>query len=113
MRLWEPIVFAIRPVDRESLYSLHTLELGEPVQGHLGCASCKRQNLGSLVAIEGLEGTPPPNNVGVRAGVADVFSRSAPLIDVNVRSSRDEQLQLLFVELNDRVSRQKQDKRKT
>ena len=92
-------------MDRESLYSLHPLELGEPVQGNLGCAGCKRQNLGSLVAIEGLEGTPPPDNVGVRAGVADVLSSSAPFIHVNVGSSGDEQLQFLFVELRDRSVR--------
>lgn len=60
---------------------------------------CEAENLGSLVAVERLEGSPPPCDDWVGLAVTVVLGGGAPLVDINVRCSRDQQLDLLIVEL--------------
>lgn len=86
-------------MNRKSLNPLHPLEINEAIEGHTRSASRKAQNLGPLFTIERLESSPPPYNDGIRACVSVVFRCSSPLINVNVRRPRNEQLEFLFIEL--------------
>jgi len=77
-------------MNRESLNSLHPLEIDEPIEGYTRSAGRKAQHLGPLFTIERLEGPPPPNNDGVRACVSVVLRRGSPLVNVNIRRPRNE-----------------------
>src|ERR1700676_4831151 len=91
-------------MDRESLHTLHALQIYEAAERHTGGTGGKTEDLGSLVAVERLECSPPPNNYWVRAGVAIVFCRRAPFVYVDVRRAGDKELQFLFIELQRPVS---------
>ena len=92
MRLRQAIRITIRTVDREPLGTLNTLEIAEAIQRYARCTGCEAEQLGTLVAREGLERTPPPDNYWIGAGVPVVFGGGTPLINVNVRRARDQQL---------------------
>lgn len=77
-------------MNRESLYSLYSLEIDETIERDTRSASRKAQHLGPFFAIERLESSPPPNDDGVRACVSVVFRRRSPLVDVNIRRPGDE-----------------------
>jgi hypothetical protein len=91
-------------MNRESLYTLHPLQIYETAERHAGGTGGKTEDLGSLVTVERLECSPPPNDYWVRAGVAIVFCRRAPFIYVNVWRAGNKELELLFVELRRTVS---------
>ena len=92
MRLRQAIRITIRAVDRKALGALDALEIAEAVQRYTRCARSEAEQLGTLVARERLERAPPPDNDWIGAGVAVVFSGGTPLINVNVRRARDQQL---------------------
>ena len=95
MRLRQTIRITIRAADRESLGTLNTLKIAEVVQAYTRCARSEAEQLGTLVAREGLERAAPPDNDWIGAGVAGVavvFSDDTPLINVDVRRARDQQL---------------------
>lgn len=86
-------------MDGEPLDTLYTLQLREAVEGDARSASSEAQNLGPLFSVERLQRTPPPDDDWVGTGVAVVLGRSTPLVDINVRSARNQQLKFLLVEL--------------
>ena len=102
MRLRETVGVSICLVYREALSPLDTLELDETPEGHARSSRGEAEDLRPLFAVERLERAPEPNNDGVRARVAVVLRRGPPLVDVDVGRARDEQLQLLLVELKRR-----------
>lgn len=101
MRRWQSVLIPVCAMDGELLRPLHALQFREATQRHSRRARSEAEHLRPLVAIKGLERTPPPNDVGVRRRVPDVVRSCAPFVDVNVRRSRDEQLKLLLVELEE------------
>lgn len=99
VRLWETIGVAVRPMDGESLDTLDTLELGEAAEGYSRGTSSEAQYLGPLFSVERLQSTPPPDDDWIRTRVSVVLSRSTPFVNIDIRSTRDEQFKLLLVEL--------------
>src|ERR1700683_1424574 len=51
MRLWQSIRLSIRPMNRESLYTLHPLQIYETAERHAGGTGGKTEDLGSLVTV--------------------------------------------------------------
>ena len=90
MRLRQAVNLAVGLVDREPLDTLDTLQVDEAAERHAGCARSEAEDLGSLLTVERLERSPPPDNDGVGAGVAVVLRRSAPFVYIDVRGSRDQ-----------------------
>jgi hypothetical protein len=56
------------------------------------------QQLGLLFLVEAADSAPEPLNLWRGLLVIVVFSVVLPVIDVNVRKTRDEKLEFLFVE---------------
>ena len=90
MRLRQAVHLSVGLVDREPLYTLDTLQVDEAAQRDTRRAGSEAENLRSLLAVEGLQRTPEPDNDGVGARVAVVFGRSAPLVNVDVGRAGDE-----------------------
>jgi hypothetical protein len=105
MCLWESIGIAISPVDGEPLHPLYALQVYKAPERHTRGTCSEAEYLRSLVAIEGLEGTPPPDNDRIGTAVTIVFSRSPPFINIDIGCARNEQLQLLLIELRARSMR--------
>ena len=104
MGLRQAVDFTIRLVDGEPLRALDTLQFDEATERHSGGTGREAEDLRALLAVERLERTPEPDDDGVGAGVTVVLCRGAPLVDVDVGRSGDEQLELFLVELEGIIS---------
>lgn len=103
VRAGKPLLVAIVAVDVEAIDTIHALQFLEPVQRHLGRARDELQKLGPLFLVERAHRAPEPLNLLRGGSVVVVFSVALPVIHVNVRETRDEQLKLLFREDGDEV----------
>ena len=65
VRLWETVGVAVCLVYREALSALDALELDEAAERHPRSARREAEHLRPLLAVEGLECAPEPNNNGV------------------------------------------------
>ena len=92
-------------MDRETLDALNALQITEAAQRHPRSARGETQNLGSLIPIERLESTPPPDYHRIGAGVPIVICCCAPLVHVDIWCPRNEELELLFVELRSKCQK--------
>jgi hypothetical protein len=99
VRLWEAVACAVGAVDGELLDAMYALEVRKPAEGDAARACREGEYLGALLPTEALERPPPPYDRRVGRVVAVVLRRCSPLVDIDVWRSRDEQLNLLFVEL--------------
>ena len=89
MSLRQAIHFSIRPVNRESLNALNALQLAEAAERDTSCSSRETENFCPLVAVEGLECPPPPDDNRVGTGVSVIFGRPPPLVDIDIRRPGD------------------------
>lgn len=101
MRLWKSVGVTISLVDGESLHALYALQRIETIQRDPRCTRHKRKHLRALLAVEGFQSTPPPDNDVIRRRIAVVIRRCSPFVYIDVWSSGDEKLNLLFIELHD------------
>jgi hypothetical protein len=86
-------------MDRESLHTLDTLQIHEAAKRNSRGTGRKTEDLGSLVAIKRLEGSPPPYDNWIRAVVTIIFRCSSPFVHIDIRCARNEKFELLLVEL--------------
>ena len=92
-------------MDVEAVDSVHALEFLESIQRHFTRTRDELQKLGAFFLVKGSHRTPEPLDLGRRRRVVLVFRVALPVVHVNVRQARDEQLQLLFVEDGNEVGR--------
>src|SRR5690242_9059907 len=95
---WQAILAAIVSMDIELGEPVHALELFEAVQWHLTRSCDELKQLGLLFLLESTHGTPEPLNLGRSSGVVVVFGVVFPVINIDIRKTRDEQFELLFAE---------------
>lgn len=60
MSRWQAVSGAIVTVDLKLLNAVHALESSKTLEGDLGCAGDKLQELGSVRLVEGPQGPPEP-----------------------------------------------------
>ena len=104
MSLRQTVDLAICAVDREALHSLHALKIRKASQGYTRGPCCETEHLRALVTVERLECSPPPDDDRIRAGVTMVLCSTSPLVNVDVRRSRNQELHFLLVELEKNVN---------
>lgn len=63
MSRWQAVSGAIVTVDLELLDAVHALEGGKTLEGNLGCAGDKLQELSPVCLVEGPQGSPEPLNL--------------------------------------------------
>lgn len=90
MRLRQAVRVAICAVDGEPLGALDSLEVPKAIKRDTRRAGGEAEQFCALIPSEGLEGAPPPDDDRVRASITVVLGRSAPLIDIYIRRSRDQ-----------------------
>ena len=105
MRCWQSILVAIVPVNVESADAVHSLKFLEAVEWDFARAGDKLKQLRPLFFVKGSECAPEPLDLR-RGWIVIVILRVAlPVIYVNIWQTRDEKLQLLFVEDGDELGR--------
>jgi hypothetical protein len=105
VRAREAILVAIIAVDIEFADTVHTLQLLEAVERDLASTRDKLEQLGAFFLIEGADCTPEPLDLRRGGRVVVIIGIILPLIDVDLRKTRDQKFQLLFVEDGDQVWR--------
>lgn len=92
-------------MDVEPVDTIHTFQFFETIEGYFAGAGDELEQLGSFFLVEGPDSTPEPLDLLRRRIVVLVLRVALPVIYVNVGETRDEQLQLLFVEDGDELRR--------
>ena len=92
-------------VDVEFGEAIHALELLEAVERNLARTCDELKQLGALFFVEALDCTPEPLNLRRSALLVVVLGGVLPVVDINVRQTRDEQLEFLLVEDRDELRR--------
>ncbi len=105
MRAGKPVLVARIAVNVEAVDTIHALQLLKPVQRHLGRARNKLEELGPLLLVEGAHSPPEPLDLLRRRRVVMILGVALPVVHVNVRQARDEQLELLLREDGDEILR--------
>ena len=90
-------------MDGEPLDTLDTLQVNEAAQRDTRRSSREAEHLGAFFAVERLERPPEPNDHRVGTSVAVVLCCSSPLVNIDIRSTGDEELQFFLVELGTKV----------
>ena len=103
MGLRKSVGFSISSVYRKPLYPLNPLEIQESTQRYPGCTRRKTKDLRSLIPIEGFEGAPPPDNIGIWTRIPVIFCCRSPLVYIDVGSSRNKQFKFLLIELRKKI----------
>lgn len=105
MRRRQTIFVAIIAVDVESVDAIHTLQLLETVEGHLAGSCHKLQQFSALFLVERSQSSPEPLDLLRRWIIVVVLCVALPVVDVDVRQTGDQELQLLLVEDRDQLCR--------
>ncbi len=85
-------------MDVEAAEAVHPFKLTEAVQRHFACTGDELQELRSLFLVEGANGTPEPLDLRRGGRVVMVFAVVLPVVNVDIRKSRNKQFKFLFVE---------------
>jgi hypothetical protein len=92
-------------MDVETVDTVHAFELFESIERHLASTSDKLQQLGQFFLVKRSDGSPEPLDLWRRRIVVVILSVSFPVVNVNVRETRDKKFQLLLVEDGDQLCR--------
>lgn len=101
MRAGKPVFVAIVPMDIEAAEAVHALELLEAVERNLAGTGHELQQLGLLFLVEGADRSPKPLDLRRCGRVVVVFGVVLPVVNIDLRETRDEQFELLLVEDRD------------
>lgn len=94
----QTILATIITVNVELGEAIHTLKLLEAVEWDLGSTGDELQQLGLLFLVEAADSAPEPLNLWRGLLVVVVLGVVLPVIDINIRKTRDEKFEFLFVE---------------
>lgn len=103
MRRGQTVRGAVVAVNVEAVNAIHSLELLEAVERHLGGTCDKLDELGTLFLVKRADGAPEPLDLRRRRVVVVVLGVALPVVNVDVGQTRDEQLELLLVEDRDEL----------
>ena len=81
---------------------IHTLKLLEAVERDLGGTGNELQELGLLFLVEAANCAPEPLDLRRSLLVVVVIGVALPVVDINVRQTRDEELEFLLVKNGDK-----------
>lgn len=101
----QPFIRTEVPMDVELCEAVHALELLEPVQGHFAGTCDKLQQFGLFFLVKAADRTPKPLHLWRRLRVIVVVCIVLPVVSVNLRQTRNQQLKLLLVENGDELAR--------
>lgn len=105
MRTRKTILAAIVTMNVESADTIHALQFLEAVQGYLGCARDELKKLCEFLLVEGPDSAPEPLDLRGAGRVVVVLGVRLPVVDVDIRQTRNEKFELLFVEDGDELFR--------
>lgn len=74
----------------EAVDAVHALELLEAVEWHLARTRDELEKLGKLLLVKRPDRTPEPLDLLARGRVVVVLGVALPVVDVDVRQTRDE-----------------------
>lgn len=98
VRAGQSLLVAIITVNVESVDAIHSLELFKAVERYFTCARDELQQLGQLLLVEGSNRAPEPLDLLTGWRVVVVLGVVLPVVHIDVWQTRDEELELLFVE---------------
>lgn len=90
-------------MDVELGEAVHALQLLEPVERDLARACHELEQLGLLFLVEAADRAPEPLDLWRRGLVVVILRIILPIVDVDVRQTRNEELKLLLVEYGDEL----------
>lgn len=98
MRAWQSVFVPVITVDIKSAEAIHSLKLSKAVERHFAGSSDELQEFGTLFLVERPDRAPEPLDLRRGGGVIMVFGMALPIVDIDIRKTGDEELQLLLVE---------------
>lgn len=77
-------------MDVETVDAVHAFKLFESIERHLASTGDKLQQLGQFFLVKRSDSSPEPLDLWRRRIVVVILSISFPIVDVNVRETRDQ-----------------------
>ena len=90
-------------MDIEPRKAIHTFKLAETVERYLACPCDELKQLGTLFLVKGADCAPEPLNLRGGGLIVVVFGMILPIIDVDIRKTRDKKFELLLIKDGDEL----------